>query len=173
MQRPAGVILTAITLGLLAGLELLFVAILTFAAVVLSGSEVAAPQPSFAIPIIIGLGVFLVLLAAWAILTLIGLIRLREWARRSILVITGCLLALSLVSVAGTAIAASILPPLTPSPDAPDMPPYTMHIVLLFEALLHVISGILAGWWLVYFNLRSTAAYFLAEYGNLPPETPV
>jgi len=172
MKRPLGVILTSIALGLLAAAEILTalplfgLAAMGAGAGVLSGQKVQAdgPHATVAIATFLAASILLAVLAGWGIATLVGLLRLESWARQSIRLLAACLLTLILISVVTTAIALLRAPARTPA-----LPPHTMQIVLLFEAIPYALAGILAGWWLVYFNLRSTAAYFLPAYRSGEP----
>jgi hypothetical protein len=76
-------------LGLAALLPLLAAAFMAFAGL-LVGHQAAPPElPHFAILLILAVGIFDAILAVWAILTVIGIVRLRLWARYSILIIGG------------------------------------------------------------------------------------
>jgi hypothetical protein len=167
MKRPIGVILTCVVLGFNGAFQLLG-ALLTAVAAVLAYQSTKRPSGDFSLQnsgflagVLLGLSLVLAILAAWSIATLVGLARLRNWARYSVLIIGGCLAALSLLSILGLVFATALMPSLaTP----PNVPASTMHIVFLSEALFWIFAGAIAGWWLVYFNLRTTKTYFLPGY---------
>ena len=97
MKRPVGLILTAIVLGFIALSQLGMAALMTVTGFIgRSGIHSARPgapalPPSFLLYFTIGLAIIMAFLATWAILTLVGLLRLINAARISVLVIGGCL----------------------------------------------------------------------------------
>ena len=92
-------------------------------------------------------------LAAWGISTGVGLLRLRAWARASILVFSAFL--------ALTALAAIPVPfIISRLPEFQHGPPEARFVGMTIVA---VIFGLMAGlgiWWLVLFNLKSVRAQF-------------
>ena len=174
MRRPAGVILTTVVLGLCAALQLISAVGMGFAAFavrnlppapqpVMPGYPPIGSPPAQLVTIFLILyTVFLAALATWAIITLIGLLRLKNWARYSVLVIGGCIVALSLMMIFGAVVAATMMPMMTAS--AAKLPAHTMQVVFLFEGIIFAIFGGIGIWWLVYFNLRSTKAVFRPEF---------
>jgi len=97
MKRTVPVILSAIFLALLSAVELVG-AVAMVAAAIFSSHKELPPSPApvpfgpSSTPILLFLlSVFAAGLAVWSILTLIGLVRLRSWARYSLLVIAGCM----------------------------------------------------------------------------------
>jgi len=175
MKRPIGVTLSCVVLGFNGALQLLG-AILAAVATVLVYQSSQRPQGDFSLQnsgflaaVLLGVTLISAVLAAWSIATLVGLARLRSWARYSILIIGGCVAALSLLSIFGLVFAATLMPSLaTP----PNVPASTMHVVFISEALFWVFAGAIAGWWLVYFNLRTTKTYFLPGYQPDYPPSP-
>jgi len=173
MKRPVGVILTAIVLGLCAGFQLLtaaLVAIGAFAvrhlptappAAVPGYPNPAMPPPGFITIFLIAYAVFLIALAGWAIVTLVGLVRMKNWARYSVLVIGGCMAALSLMMVFGAIMGATVMPA---TASTAKLPPHTMQAVFLFEGLIFAIFAGISVSWLVYFNLRTIKAYFIPAF---------
>jgi hypothetical protein len=175
MKRPLGVVLTSVVLGLFAAIQLLCAVLVVFAGFALSRAGavpaspaypagVAPPSAGFIAGIMAGIGLFYVLLALWAVVTIVGLIRMRNWGRYSVLVIGGCLAALGLMSLLGIVIIAAVAPSLPGMP--PSASPHLMQGILIFEGV--ILSGIAAigVWWLVYFNLPTTKAAFVAP---MPP----
>ena len=170
MKRPLGVILTSVVLGLFAAVQLLFAVVMAFAGFAIGRAgaipaspaypaSVAPPSSGFLTAMMVGLGLFYVLLAIWAITTIVGLIRLRGWGRYSVLVIGGCLAGLGLTSIFGVIVMAAVAPSLPGMP--PSASPNLMHGVLIFECVIFAVISAIGVWWLVYFNLRTTKAAFL------------
>ena len=97
-------------------------------------------------------------LSIWGIATGIGLLRLRAWARASVLVFGGLMV---LTAVSG-AIGISVVGPLMPS--RPGAPPFSAvrNMVLAIMA----VPAVVGVWWLIYFNLGSVREQF-AEYATM------
>jgi hypothetical protein len=169
-KRPIGVILSAIVLGLIAAFQLLVAGLfvvmgIMFPSMANKTQMAGAPDVGLMSGLMIAMSIFVAILAAWGITTLVGLVRLKNWARWSILVIAGCLLLFSLFAIFGIAISSYFLPvPMQQNAGAQPVPEGLFHAILVFYALLYVMLGVLAGWWLVYFSLRSTRGYFLPGY---------
>jgi len=189
MKRPVGVILTSILLGLIALVQLLVAAGMGFGAYAIAShgpatytsANPATPAPP-AIVMTVFIGVFagfLALLAAWAIVTLIGLIRLRNWARYSILVIGGCMAAFGLVSSCGSVLMAAMgdqFAAASPNPPPPGLPPHLMQGIFLVTALFYGLIAVIGIAWLIYFNLRGIKISFTTPTiaysdATLPPPT--
>ncbi len=177
MKRPIGLILATIVLGLAAfvlvaaGLTTMFASFgvthgFPGPAAIPPGSS--AP-PGFLTAVLLITGLIELLLATWAIVTIVGLIRLRSWARYSVLVI-GALLALF---GGASALIIMVLPSLlAKSPQSQPLPDSVMHGLLLALALFYVFLAAIGISWLVYFNLRSVKAFFLPQYsaGTIAPQ---
>jgi hypothetical protein len=115
MTRPVGLILSAIVLSL-ATLFLLLMAALTVVAGLFGGHQVTiAASPQLVKYFVLAIGVFYAVLAVWAILTVIGIVRLRSWARYSILVIGSGLTVIGVFAAVGTSSAVSCYPRCRPS----------------------------------------------------------
>jgi len=109
--------------------------------------------------LILGVSVFYAILAVWAILTVIGILRLRPWARYSILVIGGGLAGIGTLLALGTAFSRTMLftmPTRSPAPD-----PHIMAVIFAVLIAIYIGIAIIGIWWLVYFNLRTTRELFL------------
>jgi hypothetical protein len=160
MKRPIGVILSAIVLGLAALFLLLMAALMAFAGHFARHRLSTTASPHLAILFILGISVFYAILAVWAILTVIGILRLRSWARYSILVIGGGLAGIGTLMALGTVLTrtmfATTMPPRSPAPN-----PHIMAVIFAVSIAIYVLIAITGIWWLVYFNLRTTREFFL------------
>jgi hypothetical protein len=76
-------------LSLIALFLLLLAAPMIFAGLSLPQSAPTVMPPHFVLYLILALSVIYLALAAWAVLTVIGIVRLRSWSRYSILIISG------------------------------------------------------------------------------------
>jgi hypothetical protein len=72
--------------------------------------------------LVLAISVFYAALAVWAILTVIGILRLRSWARYSVLIIGGGLAVIGVFAVFGTLVSRSMLPTQQPAADPTSYP---------------------------------------------------
>jgi hypothetical protein len=167
MKRPIGLILAIIVLGMAALGQLLFAAFMLFVSFVAkhdsSGpytpNTPGAPfNPAIMAYVFLGFALFVVLLAIWAITTAIGLLRLRNWARISILIIGGGMVFLGSLSTVGlifTWIIQSRLPP----------PPHLSHTMQMatfsIMSAFYIFILAIGVWWLVYFTRATTRSLFV------------
>jgi hypothetical protein len=165
-RRPAGVILSAIVLGFAAAL-LLLLAAATFLGAMMMGHApppttlspgVATPPPTILIATVGAIACFYLALAVWAIATLVGLIRMRPWARISIMIIGAGLGCLGLFSALGC-FAMPLLMQSMPMP--PTANPAVVHAIFLGMAVVSLLVAALGITWLVYFALRRTREAFI------------
>ena len=154
MKRPVGVTLASILLGLFASIALLLAAGTAFLAASLAHHGVAPPTgpalpSSFFSWILVLEALVTAAFAGWAIATLIGLLRLRNWARLSILVIGAIIVFLAVCGVLGAAfgyVAQAALPP------DPRLPPHLFAITFAVMAAINAAIAGLGAWWLIYFT---------------------
>jgi hypothetical protein len=168
MKRPFGLILSAIILGLSALFLLIMTAVMAVAALSSSHQPTTA-MPHFAMFLILGLSVFYAILAVWAILTVIGILRLRTWARYSILIIGSGLACLGVLLTLGTILSRNMFASLPSRTSAPD--PHMMAALFTILIAIYVVMAAIGIWWLIYFNLRSTRELFQASESALPPNS--
>jgi hypothetical protein len=133
-------------------------------AALMAFSGTFAAQPAFAasghfiLYLMLAIGPFYAVLTVWAILTVIGILRLRQWGRYSILIIGGGLTAINLVTVIFTILSRAVLSELTPHKSAVD--PHITSVITAFMVVLNLLFAAIDIWWLIYFNLRSTRDLF-------------
>jgi hypothetical protein len=175
MNRPLPVTLSAILLGLLAAFELLAAFGMVAAGFLFLHKGFPAPPPtpyppSFLPTMMFAMSLFYVALAVWSILTLIGLVRMRSWARYSVLVIAGCATAFGAILTL-TIFAMPFLMAATEPQPAPD--PAMMHGVFFVVGAISAIFTAIAIALLVYFNLAKIREIFLqnAPVNLEPPNT--
>ena len=94
-------------------------------------------------------------LSIFGIFTGVGLIRLRNWARISILVWGGLC-----VFFGGIGIPFAFLLPKIAPPNAPELPPDSEHLVQFMLLLLYGLPLLVGIWWLILFNRKSVKAEF-------------
>lgn len=186
MKRPPGVVFSAVLLllGSLFQLVIAFGMGLSGAFLPRSaggrglsgGAYAAGPMPSWMPMFMYVLCAFFIALALWGVLTMVGLFRLRSWARYSVLVIAGGMALIGLISMATT-----VLMLFVPLPQAPNVG--ASHAASV-QAMVRVIFGVVAFFygiicavgvsWLVYFTRKNVRAVFAG--GNtevLPSRRPL
>jgi hypothetical protein len=172
MKRPIGLILTSILLALEAGFLLLLAAIMTFTGVATSRSPAIAASPvagaKFLLIFSLGMAAGFALFAAWAISTLVGLLRLRNWARVSMLILAGGQTFVGLIGAVGM-LAMIFIPLPIPANQTPHLQAIAFSVLGLFYAVVAAV-GI---WWLVYFRRAAMRELFLnpsRDIAGIPPD---
>lgn len=166
VRVPAGVPVAAVVLALMAFLGLLFVACTAFAMLAMQSPLIPRiPTVRFWF----GALDFLILaLVAVSACTIVGLLRLKSWARYSMMLL-GLLdfLAFAVMSVgvligrAQSGMTAMAIP---------NNPHITLGGILLAVAVLLAALALVGAWWVIYFNLKTVGLAFTeAEmYDALP-----
>ena len=168
MKRPAGVVASAIVLGLVGLLQIVLALGMAAAVVVSRGEKATVQQPAWVGGMMWAVCAMFVLVSAWSIATTIGVFRLRQWARVSILVIGGCMalfggismiifVAMMFVPLPGQAYASS--------PQEPAM--VVMRVIFGVFVLFYAAMAGVGVWWLVYFSRKKARAAFAGEAGEL------
>jgi hypothetical protein len=167
MQRSPGVTASAI-IAILGSLSFGVLGIfMVLGAMILARTPgvpaLQAPYPS-SLPIATILGIEVAItfaLAVFGIVSAIGLLRLKNWARVSFLVF-GVVLAFGAGSgLLGSIMGLVAMPPMPPP--NPDVPPGFMTGAFLSMAFVALMLGALAAWWLVYFSRRTIKVQFMGE----------
>ena len=167
--RPTGVVLAAIALGFVS-LIMLFFAAMTVVSVLAMRQGFAPPATAngAALPpmtVIMGISAVIALLelaaAIWGGATVAGLLKLKPWARISIMVLGGCIAAFSLLGAIGMAAVPALIKA-TPNALPPNANPAQMHLVFLTMTVLCLMVAAVGIWWIVYFALKSTGEAFTA-----------
>jgi hypothetical protein len=166
MTRPVPVVLSAVLLGFFAAFQLLSAAAMVVIGIVIlhkglpGMAATPAPLPPALLPVLFfGIAIFYIAIAVWFILTLVGLMRLRSWARYSLLVIAGLMTAF-----AGMGALVSIAVPVLMSHStisAPGLDTSAMHkTIFLFIGALYAIFTVIGIAQLIYFNRARTRTIF-------------
>jgi len=122
----------------------------------------------------IGSAVVYAALAAWAIATLVGLIRMRTWARISVMIIGGGLV---VIGIGGALLMLVVQSAMGSMQMPPGQDPAILHVVMIVGAIAWLAISGLGVWWVIYFALRDTReAFALAaspqRKAGLPVYTP-
>jgi len=155
MKRSTGVTVIAILSFVGSGFTILMAIVM---AMVRPWSRVSSDLPGspvFFKAIMVGVVLFYSFLALWGVLTGVGLLRLRNWARVSIIVFS------TLLILAGIG---SILPAFAPLPSSPNEPAGASAMVAV-RVFMGVFAFLLLGtgvWWLVYFTRTRVKEQFVS-----------
>ena len=176
VRKPAGVIVSAILLIVFSLFMLLgaFFSLVMAAAfkgnpdLVVGAPGAAAPTPGLVIAMMAFGALFHLALTVWGFSTSIGLFRMKNWARISIMIIGGLIAVVGLFSAAICAILPSFM---KTQALPPNVSPATLSAVfLVFAVICLVITGIGIGW-LIYFALRRTREAFALPAAYVPTST--
>jgi len=171
VRRPAGLVFSAVALMLLSMFQVVMALLMAFSGMVQANHPLATttrsghptpPVPSWMPFFSYGVGAFFVALAAWGIVTAIGVFRLRQWARISILVIGGGMALIGLVSVLCTLVFLLIPLPSQPglNPSQAEVAHTMVKVVLGIVAAFYGLLFALGVFWLVYFNRAGVRTVF-------------
>jgi len=177
MKRPFGVVLSAVLLILGSLLQLLMALGMAFSGAVLQtqirsgglpNAPATVPLPSWMPVFMYVLCAFFVALAAWGIVTAVGVLRLRRWARYSILVIGGLLAFFGLVSFLGTLLMTLVPLPVPGNLDASQAQSTQTIVKVVFGVMAFVYAIVCAVGvsWLVYFNRPKVREAFAGAVGE-------
>jgi hypothetical protein len=159
MKRPIGLIVSAIVLSLAALFLLLMTALTALAGIFAEHQRSIAATPHFALYLVLAFSAFYAVLAVWAILTVIGILRLRSWGRYSILIIGGGLAVIGIIAAAfSTLFSRTMLP--ASQMQQPAVDAHMMSVVFFFVAAIYFLIAAIGIWWLIYFNLRPIREIF-------------
>jgi len=178
MKRPFGVIFSAILLILGTFFQLLMALVMALAGAITQkqlhsggfpGATAAAPMPDWMPMFMYAIGVFFIALAVWGILTAVGLIRLRRWARYSILIIGGLLAVFSFIQFLVMLLMMLVPLPLPPNVDASQIQTVhaTTRIIFGVMAIFHGIVCAVGVSWLIYFNRQKVRDAFNSAAGTV------
>ncbi len=161
MTRSAGVTANAVVALVGSVLTLAMGALMLFGMVFALQSTPVEPPKDFPLPAVY-LKAFMMLMplvyvlpAIWGICTGIGLLRLKNWARISIIVFGGLLAVFGLFGAFG-----ALIMSLVTLPSTPDVNPTAMTVVRIFMVLFALAQLGLGVWWLYFFNRATVKAQF-------------
>jgi len=158
MSRPVAVTASAVV----AILGSIFTLLMAAGAIASLFIATAQPKPPNSAQFIIAGVAMMVAFAGLGIWTSVGLFRLRSWARTSILVFAGFLVAWFIFILAITMVV----------PMPPETGAATEHTIRRMMGVMFAIPVAIGVWWLIQFNTASTKAAFaspIAEPASLRP----
>ncbi|MCU1249087.1 MAG: hypothetical protein JWQ49_2116 [Edaphobacter sp.] len=140
MKRPIGLLLSAIVLSLAALFFVLMAVFMVFSGIFADHHPPIAATtpvtPHFFIYLMLAVAVFYATLAVWTTLTVIGILRLRSWARYSTLILGGGITFFSLFAGVCTLL---MLPNI--SAQQPNADPHILSIVFFFITACYVVAA--------------------------------
>jgi hypothetical protein len=144
-------------------------------AAIFAGRQPTIPAaPHLVTYLMLAISVFYAVLAVWAIMTVIGILRLRSWARYSILVIGGGLAVLGIFAVLGTLVSRTMFTNL--QAEQPNVDPHIFAMIFVVMVVMELLIAGLGIWWLVYFtrgpicDLFNAPVPIPARFGSRSPE---
>ncbi len=162
---PAGVAVAAVVLGLMAFLGLLAAAAAAIALFVIRSPLI--PRIPAVRMATAGMDALTLALVILAVCTIIGLFRLKVWARYSIaflglldFLVFGIMTIGVLIARAKSGMASLTLP---------NNPNFTLGDILLGVAVFYAVLALIGVWWMIYFNLTSVRAAFAGSDARLTP----
>jgi uncharacterized membrane protein (DUF2068 family) len=181
VKRPIGVVVSAVLLVLISLFQLLMAFLMAFAGLVHPNRNpaLAHPDATAAIPFqpwmlifLFGLCASFLALAVWGIATLVGLLKMRRWARYSMLVIGGGMALVGLFSLLAMLAAMAVPLPTPPGTNAAHAHTAQAIARMAFGAIA-AFYGLLLGlgvFWLVYFNRKPVREAFAQTPGRFLQE---
>ncbi len=163
MNRSAGITISAVIALLGSGLAVLTGFLMLFAST--SGISVPENQAQFFKYFMVFTALLFFGAGAWGISTGSALLRLREWSRVSMIAFSALLL---FICIPGLFI--FLMMPFPPPGTVPN-PQLTKNILMgmrIFLTVFYAMLAALGGWWLYFFNKRSTKEQFLKVRGASP-----
>jgi|SRR6185437_5960121 len=163
---PAGVAIAAVVLGLMTFCGLLIVAFSSFALFV-AHSAIIPRIPSVRI-VAGGLDALILALVILGVCTVVGLFRLKLWARYSITLLG--LLDLLVFSLMTAGVLVGRVKSGMASMPIPNNPTITLGDILLWLAGFYAVLALIGLWWMIYFNTSRVRKIFAASRTSLPAE---
>ena len=125
---------------------------------------VSAPLPDYVRPALIFFWIFLFLCAFFVLAVGIQVIRLRNWARISLLVIAGLMLVFAVMGIVVIFVTFFV--------SIPADPRVSQRFLVAILAVIYGIPAAVSIWWLILFTRRSVVAQFQASAALEPPRPP-
>jgi hypothetical protein len=129
-----------------------------------TGPGVSAPFPVAIRPILYGVWIFLLLCAIFVVVAGVQVIRLRNWARISLLTIAGLMLFFGLMGIVVIFVTLFVSTPADPR--------ISEGFLAAVLAVIYGIPTAVSIWWLILFTRRSVVAQFQTSAALEPPPPP-
>jgi len=168
MSRSAGVTASAV-IAILGSLALGAMGVLLLFSALMVNSRGIPNTPPMPVPatLILGIEAFMFVgFAIFGIVSAVGLLRLKKWARICFIVFAAILAFFAFSSLFGGIIVMAV-PHMLPSD--PNLPQGFMTGIALMMVAFALTIGALSVWWLIYFNRRKVKAEFMGEVAAALP----
>ncbi|HEX5234464.1 MAG TPA: hypothetical protein VFW25_03940 [Silvibacterium sp.] len=162
---PAGVVIAALILGVMAFVGLLLAACSAFA-LFISNTPLIPRIPSVRL-LAAGLDGLIIALAILAAFTIVGLFRLKLWARYSITLLGLLDLVVFALMAAGVLFGRAKLE--MSGMQIPGHPGVTLGDIMVGLAAIYAILALIGVWWMIYFNLGRLRSIFADANSRLTP----
>ncbi len=157
-SKASASVIAAAVVAILSALFFLLSCSLAFFGALLINLPASTPElPPFAKAIELIMMGFVMCLSVLGIVTGVGLIYLRNWARISILIWGGVFTFFAAVGIPF----AFLLPKISP-PDAPQLPESSQQLIQWILVFMYGLPLVIGIWWLILFNRKSIKAQFIA-----------
>ncbi len=165
MRKPAGVIVAAVILAIIALLGL-FGSIVAIAATMLVHNPIVRNAPEVRAAGAAAMALLLIFFA-WCAWTTIGLLRMRPWARISTVIVGGIIFVFCAIGGVGLLLARGFAPAIPLGATG-----IQAQTLILEVAGFYFLASLIGLWWLVYFNLASVRAAFATRPTTRPLTAP-
>lgn len=162
---PAGVVVAAVVLGLMTFVGLLIAAFSAFALFVARTALI--PRITSVRMAAGALDALLLALVILAIFTIVGLFRLKVWARYSMILLGLLDFVVFAIMTAGVLVARvkSGMGAMT----LPNNPSVTLGEILIWLAVFYAVLALIGVWWMLYFSRERMRGVFQDEAARLTP----
>jgi hypothetical protein len=161
IEKPGGVSVAAVVLGLMSLFGLLCVAV-SILTMFLTRNPIVPNIASVRI-IFAAFNLLMLVFVAWCFWTVVGLFQFKPWARYSIIVI-GVLDFVFFTLLSAVMVAAHTSPVIAGMDVHPNTGmPFSMGVMMLGLAAFYVVLALIGVWWVVYFSLRHVRLAFAVE----------
>jgi hypothetical protein len=156
MRKPAGVIAAAVVMGLMAALGTLGVSL---SLVVFLFMHNPVNLPGFRVIVVLSnfFGLAFFLFTGW---TVVGLFRMRSWARVAGIVIGALVCLFSGIAAIGTLAIRNFVPAMPPPPGEPATVLSSLPLIFVGVAVFYFAIALVGLWWAVYFSLPKVRTAF-------------
>lgn len=167
-RRRVGLVLAAVVLALMTAFWLLCGFVTIFGAVFIRPPQAAQYPAIWGVQA--GVGIVVLLLSGLCAWVVVGLFRLKNWARVGVVVVGAVVAFYSLATGAIFCVMAFVNLDAFMPPGAPKVSPALMRGVFIAMGAVSFLFALVGVWWLVYFNLRRVRALFAASGANPVPD---
>ena len=163
MRRPTGVVVSCVLLGLGALILLMVSVVFLFLSAIMGHIPIPTPpgqptlDPGVMSGVMIGMGLVCLIPTAWAAITVVGLARMRNWARYSIIIIGAGLVFFSIIGLLGAVLSQTLL---ATAQHTAGQDPAMLRLGMMLNGITFLAMMGVGIWWIAYFAIRGTREAF-------------